>query len=200
MIFRRQSSATSRSLCGPPQRGPAAPARAEVDIGGSWLVNAPPPPTLLRATAARCAAGAGHLNPSGTGAETGTGGTAEQVSCHPFPRPVRRRALPRGRKRRRGTTGPRLLPQRSARRAEGSWSGREEAAREAPTLSCRTGRGTTSAARRRRTLTTAQPAPRAARPEGCSWPGPAAPARPRRRRSHRAPRSRDTSQAALPNQ
>src|SRR5205085_7679244 len=41
-----------------------------------------------------------------------------------------------------GTTGPRLLPQRSARRAEGSWSGREETAREAPTLSCRTGRGT----------------------------------------------------------
>ncbi|SFD96114.1 hypothetical protein SAMN05216574_101443 [Blastococcus tunisiensis] len=64
------------------------------------------------------------------------------MSCHPFPRPVRHRALLRGRERRRGTTGPRLLPQRSARRAEGSWSGREETAREAPTLSCRTGRGT----------------------------------------------------------
>ena len=63
------------------------------------------------------------------------------MSCHPFPRPVRHRALLRGRERRRGTTGPRLLPQRSARRAEGSWSGREETAREAPTLSCRTGRG-----------------------------------------------------------
>jgi hypothetical protein len=64
------------------------------------------------------------------------------VSCHPFPRPVRHRALLRGRERGRGTTGPRLLPQRSVRRAEGSWSGREETAREAPTLSCRTGRGT----------------------------------------------------------
>jgi hypothetical protein len=64
------------------------------------------------------------------------------VPCHPFPRPVRHRAPLRGRERRRGTTGPRLLPQRSARRAEGSWSGREETAREAPTLSCRTGRGT----------------------------------------------------------
>lgn len=92
---------------------------------------------------------AGGLRPPGqlrratheTGGDGGTGGTAEQVSCHPFPRPVRRRALLRGRERRRGTTGPRLLPQRSARRAEGSWSGREETAREAPTLSCRTGRG-----------------------------------------------------------
>ena len=78
----------------------------------------------------------------GTGADTGSGGTTEPVSCHPFPRPVRHRALLGGRERRRGTTGPRLLPQRSARRAEGSWSGREETAREAPTLSCRTGRGT----------------------------------------------------------
>jgi hypothetical protein len=97
---------------------------------------------LARAGAtARCAA-AGHLDPPGTGADAGTGGTTEQVSCHPFPRPVRHRALLRGRERRRGTTGPRLLPQRSARRAEGSWSGREEPAREAPTLSCRTRRGT----------------------------------------------------------
>jgi hypothetical protein len=89
------------------------------------------------------------------------------VSYHPFPRPVRHRALLRGRERRRGTTGPRLLPQRSARRAEGSWSGREETAREAPTLSCRTGRGPASTARRRRTASTAQPAPRAAWPGGC---------------------------------
>jgi hypothetical protein len=108
----------------------------------------PAGPTAARAAAraagcgAGCGAGAGHLDPPGTGADAGTGGAAEQVSCHPFPRPVRHRALLRGRERRRGTTGPRLLPQRSARRAEGSWSGREETAREAPTLSCRTGRGT----------------------------------------------------------
>jgi hypothetical protein len=71
-----------------------------------------------------------------------TGGVRNGCPCHPFPRPVRQRALLRGRERRRGTTGPRLLPQRSARRAEGSWSGREETPREAPMLSCRTGRGT----------------------------------------------------------
>ena len=106
--------------------------------------TSPAGPTAARAAgrAAYRGAGAGHLDRPGTGADTGTGGTTEQVPCHPFPRPVRHRALLRGRERRRGTTGPRLLPQRSARRAEGSWSGREETAREAPTLSCRTGRGT----------------------------------------------------------
>ena len=40
-----------------------------------------------------------------------------------------------------GDERTKMLPQRSARRAEGSWSAREEQAREAPTLSCRTGRG-----------------------------------------------------------
>jgi hypothetical protein len=71
-----------------------------------------PPAPLARAdaTPARCAACAGHLDPPEAGAEAGTGGTAERVSCHPFPRPVRHRALLRGRERRRGTTGPRLLP------------------------------------------------------------------------------------------
>jgi hypothetical protein len=48
-------------------------------VGGFSLhlteVSAPAPLALAGATAARCAAGAGHLDPPGDGAEAGTGGT-----------------------------------------------------------------------------------------------------------------------------
>jgi hypothetical protein len=112
----------------------------------------------------------------------------EQVSCHPFPRPVRHRALLRGRERRRGTTGPRLLPQRSARRAEGSRSGREETAREAPTLSRRTGRGTSKRSPPQADLDAGAAGATRSVARRVLRHGPTAAARRRRRRPHRSGR------------
>lgn len=190
----RSAAGCSGCRCGTSRRHRASPATADrrstarrarrsarAGRRSSPLARRRPPPAAPGSAAvagfpadptAALGCGAGHLDPPGTGADTGTGGTAEPVSCHPLPRPVRQELCSGA-----GNDGG-GRPDQDCFRSEAPEGrkdlgpvGRRRRGRPLRRAAGRAG-GPARTARRRRTVTTAQPALRAAWPEGCSCRAP----------------------------